>query len=125
MVARGAEGAVGAEYAPSREFRGRWAVRGDGPVSRPAPSDPAVAVTEFFRPIASFPGELHMIWRRFIALLSFMPTFVAAQGNGDRDKVRELDAYFAKAAKDWNVPGLRSEERRVGKEGRAHMEADG
>ena len=25
---------------------------------------------------------------------------------GIADKIRELDAYFAKAAKDWNVPGL-------------------
>ena len=47
-----------------------------------------------------------MIWRRSIALLSVLPAIAAAQGNGDRDKVRELDAYFAKAAKEWNVPGL-------------------
>ena len=31
---------------------------------------------------------------------------LGAQGNGHRDQLRELDAYFAKAAKDWNVPGL-------------------
>jgi CubicO group peptidase (beta-lactamase class C family) len=47
-----------------------------------------------------------MTWRRSIALLSFLPVIASAQGNGDRDRVRELDAYFAKAAKDWNVPGL-------------------
>ena len=46
-----------------------------------------------------------MFWRRTLALL-LIATPLAAQGNGDREKVRELDAYFAKAAKDWNVPGL-------------------
>ena len=46
-----------------------------------------------------------MFWRTTLAFL-LIGTPLAAQGNGDRDKIRELDAYFAKAAKDWNVPGL-------------------
>ena len=47
-----------------------------------------------------------MMWRRSPLLLSFLPCIAFAQGNGDQSKLRELDAYFAKAAKDWNVPGL-------------------
>lgn len=47
-----------------------------------------------------------MIWRRVLAILLLASVPVAAQTNGDRNTVRELDAYFAKAAKDWNVPGL-------------------
>lgn len=47
-----------------------------------------------------------MIWRRTVALLSLAALPAAAQSNGNADVVRELDAYFAKAAKDWNVPGL-------------------
>ena len=39
-----------------------------------------------------------------IVSLSALP--LGAQGNGHRDQLRDLDAYFAKAAKDWNVPGL-------------------
>ena len=45
------------------------------------------------------------MFRRTLALL-LIATPLAAQGNGDRDKIRELDAYFTKAAKDWNVPGI-------------------
>lgn len=33
-----------------------------------------------------------------------LPAF--AQANRHRDQIRELDAYVAKAARDWNVPGL-------------------
>jgi len=44
------------------------------------------------------------MWRRTIALLSIVAVPAAAQ-NGHPD-LRALDAYFAKAAKDWNVPGL-------------------
>lgn len=47
-----------------------------------------------------------MIWRRTIAIISLAALPAAAQSNGNRDVVRDLDAYFAKAAKDWNVPGL-------------------
>ena len=39
-----------------------------------------------------------------LSVLAVAP--LSAQSNGSRDVVRELDAYFAKAAKDWNVPGL-------------------
>jgi CubicO group peptidase (beta-lactamase class C family) len=46
-----------------------------------------------------------MIWRRAAAALSLAALPAAAQGNGQPD-LRALDAYFAKAAKDWNVPGL-------------------
>jgi CubicO group peptidase (beta-lactamase class C family) len=44
------------------------------------------------------------MWRRTIALLSLV-AFPAAAQNGHPD-LKALDAYFAKAAKDWNVPGL-------------------
>ena len=44
------------------------------------------------------------MWRRTIALLSIVALPAAAQ-NGQPD-LRGLDAYFAKAAKDWDVPGL-------------------
>jgi CubicO group peptidase (beta-lactamase class C family) len=47
-----------------------------------------------------------MFWRSTLAFLLIFAAPLSAQGNGDRDKIRELDAYFAKAAKDWNVPGL-------------------
>ena len=47
-----------------------------------------------------------MMVRRIFALLSLVALPAAAQGNGDAAKLRELDAYFAKAAKDWDVPGL-------------------
>lgn len=47
-----------------------------------------------------------MTWARSFTLLAVAAMPLAAQGNGDREKLRELDAYFAKAAKDWNVPGL-------------------
>jgi CubicO group peptidase (beta-lactamase class C family) len=46
-----------------------------------------------------------MIVRRTLAMLSLVALPAAAQGNGHPD-LRALDAYFAKAAKDWNVPGL-------------------
>jgi CubicO group peptidase (beta-lactamase class C family) len=46
-----------------------------------------------------------MFWRSTLVFL-LIGSPVAAQANGDRDMVRELDAYFAKAARDWNVPGL-------------------
>ncbi len=39
-----------------------------------------------------------------IASLIALP--LGAQSNGHRDQLKDLDAYFAKAAKDWNVPGL-------------------
>jgi CubicO group peptidase (beta-lactamase class C family) len=44
------------------------------------------------------------MWRRTIALLSIIASPAAAQ-NGHPD-LKALDAYFAKAAKDWDVPGL-------------------
>jgi CubicO group peptidase (beta-lactamase class C family) len=48
-----------------------------------------------------------MIRSRALSLvISLIATPVFAQTNGHRDAVRELDAYFAQAAKDWNVPGL-------------------
>ena len=47
-----------------------------------------------------------MTWRRVLALLFLASVPASAQTNGQRDRIRELDAYFAKAAKDWNVPGL-------------------
>jgi len=49
-----------------------------------------------------------MKWLRFLgcSLPLVAATSLSAQSNGHRDVVRELDAYFAKAAKDWNVPGL-------------------
>jgi len=46
-----------------------------------------------------------MFWRSTLAFL-LIATPLAAQANGDRERVRELDVYFAKAAKDWKVPGL-------------------
>lgn len=46
------------------------------------------------------------MFRRTCLALLLISAPLAAQANGDREKVRELDAYFAKAAKDWNVPGL-------------------
>jgi len=46
------------------------------------------------------------MFRRSTLALLLIASPLAAQANGDRDKVRELDAYFAKAAKDWKVPGL-------------------
>jgi len=39
-------------------------------------------------------------------VLSFIAQPLMAQSNGHGEQLRELDAYFAKAAKDWNVPGL-------------------
>ena len=47
-----------------------------------------------------------MTWRRVLALLLLASVPASAQTNGQRDRIRELDAYFAKAATDWNVPGL-------------------
>src|SRR5688572_30592807 len=48
-----------------------------------------------------------MAWRRVLPfVLSFIAQPLAAQSNGHGDQLRELDAYFAKAAKDWDVPGL-------------------
>ena len=46
--------------------------------------------------------------KRLVAgcILSFVALPLGAQGNGHRDQLRDLDAYFAKAAKDWKVPGL-------------------
>ncbi|HEX6316475.1 MAG TPA: serine hydrolase [Gemmatimonadaceae bacterium] len=41
-----------------------------------------------------------------LALAAFLPVTASAQGNGHRDQIRQLDAYFARAAKDWGVPGL-------------------
>jgi CubicO group peptidase (beta-lactamase class C family) len=46
-----------------------------------------------------------MFVRRTLAMLSLFAVPAAAQGNGHPD-LRALDAYFAKAAKDWDVPGL-------------------
>lgn len=43
--------------------------------------------------------------RALVLLIALLPTSLTAQGNGHPD-LRALDAYFAKAAKDWNVPGL-------------------
>jgi CubicO group peptidase (beta-lactamase class C family) len=43
---------------------------------------------------------------RIIALLLCAALPASAQTNGHTNQLRELDAYFAKAAKDWNVPGL-------------------
>ena len=48
-----------------------------------------------------------MTWRRVLPfVLAFIAPPLAAQSNGHGDQLRELDAYFAKAAKDWKVPGL-------------------
>lgn len=46
--------------------------------------------------------------KRLVAgcIASLLAIPLGAQGNGHRDQLRDLDAYFAKAAKDWNVPGL-------------------
>ena len=47
------------------------------------------------------------MWRRIVLVaLSFIALPVAAQTNSHTDQLRQLDAYFAKAAKDWDVPGL-------------------
>lgn len=57
--------------------------------------------------IARFPNADPFMTRiHVLALAALLPSVGSAQTNGSRDPVPALDAYFAKAAKDWDVPGL-------------------
>jgi hypothetical protein len=48
-------------------------------------------------------SRIHVVSALATALF---PLTTSAQANGHRDQLRELDAYFARAAQEWNVPGL-------------------